>query len=452
MQEVQVTLEEVLRARDARAERQRRMLAEHGLPLISFTMNIPGPIKCNTLIERGFRAGVARIEDALGMRRRRVVAREESVRKTGCEAVWAVDAPSEALKDWMMAIEEADDLGRLFDIDVLDSNGVACRRAVERRCLVCGGPVRSCARSRSHSVEQLFERTQQILREHFADQRAWFIGSCAQRALMYEALVTPKPGLVDRENNGAHADMDIFSFAASSAVLGEWFVHCARTGLLCPDGVRAFERLRVRGAEAEREMYRATDGANTHKGAIFALGILCCAAGMVGEGESAQSIARTAAHLATPAMGELRRLDEQHAVTGGERQFLKWGLSGARGEAAAGFPQVLKYALPALRQSAARGKDANEAGLTALLALISQVKDSNILRRRGAEGLCWAQERTRVLQAAPSHRALRELDAAFTRENISPGGSADLLAAAYFLYFVTGGTFARGGLSTCQQG
>lgn len=451
MEETRVTLEEVLQARDARAARQRRLRAEYGLPLICFTMNIPGPVKYNALIERGFRVGMTRIEDALEMRRRRVVAREEAVRRSGCEAVWVVDAAAAALKEWMTAIEEADALGRLFDIDVLDADGTPLSRAAERRCLICGGPVRSCARSRSHPVEALFERTQQILRDCFADRRAAFIGACAQRALMYEALVTPKPGLVDRENGGAHADMDIFSFAASASALGDWFVYCARTGLACPDGARAFERLRVRGAEAEREMYRATNGANTHKGAIFALGLLCCAAGMVEETAEAQRIARTAARLAAPAMGELRGLDGQRASTGGERQFLECGLPGARGEAAAGFPQVLKYALPALAQSAAQGKDANEAGLAALLALLPRVQDSNILRRRGMAALRWVQGRARALGPEPSRCALRELDSAFVRENISPGGSADLLAAAYFLYFVTGGTFARGGLSTCLR-
>ena len=130
--------------------------------------------------------------------------------------------------------------------------------------------------------------------------------------------------------------------------------------------------------------------------------------------------------------------------TGGEKQYAESGLTGIRGEAAAGFPAVRKCALPALQAALARGESANDAGLYALLALMSRVNDSNILRRRGAESLRGAQLRARdLLKQGFSHDDLRRMNDDFVQENISPGGSADLLAAAWFLHLISeanGGT------------
>ena len=446
MREMEVTVADVLRARDARVQRQQSLLERFGCPLISFTMNIPGPVKRNEIIERGFQVGVERIEDALAMRKVRVLERQVQMEDTGCEAIWAVDAPAGALKDWMRAIEEADELGRLLDIDVLDAHGRKQSRSTARKCFLCGAPAHICARSRSHPLPALFEKSQQILEDFFQQQRAARIAFWAQQALLYEALVTPKPGLVDRDNNGAHRDMDIFSFASSASVLGDWFQYCARTGMNCPDSLQAFDRMRVRALRAEREMRRATGGVNTHKGALFALGILCCAVGSVGETADEKAILEAAAKMAQTALKEMQNLSPEDANTGGERQYLECGLTGARGEAAAGFTHVRKWGLPAMRAAAAAGACANDAGLTALMALMARVKDSNILRRRGAQWLNWAQERAGEVSQRPiSPQALRELDAAFIREEISPGGSADLLAVTFFLYFATGGHFARGG-------
>ncbi len=445
MEENQVTLAEILQAREERVRRQKRILEAHGLPLISFTMNIPGPLKRNELIERAFYLGISRVEDALALRRRQVATREEVLTDAGCEAIWAVDAPADMLKEWMTAIEEADELGRLFDLDVLDAQGRKLNRQTQRCCLICGAPAYICARSRSHPIQMLYERSQQIIRRHFEESRASAIGACAERALLYESLVTPKPGLVDRANNGAHEDMDIFSFASSASALRNWFEFCARTGMEEKSHSAAFDRMRVRAAEAEREMRAFTGGANTHKGALFSLGILCCAVGMVPEGAKVEEILQEAAPLAKPSLHQLRYLTRESDLSGGEEQYLLYGLTGARGEAAEGFPHVRDLALPALKRAAERGKSANEAGLMALAALMPRVQDSNILRRRGKKGLAWMQNCVQELGNRPTIEEFKALDAAFIRENISPGGSADLLAAAFFLYFVTGGTFAQGG-------
>ena len=112
---------------------------------------------------------------------------------------------------------------------------------------------------------------------------AEIIGELAVRALRIEAAVTPKPGLVDRENSGAHDDMDYPLFLASSAALQPCFIACAKAGI---DGYKKNPAqlvpiLRRIGRCGETAMYAATKGVNTHKGAIFSMGILCCALGML---------------------------------------------------------------------------------------------------------------------------------------------------------------------------
>ena len=432
-----VTVADVLSARDARVERQRRMQMAHGGTLISFTMNIAGEIKRDEWIERAFLEGVRRIEAALASDGIAVAARERTLAFTGCEEIWAADAPAEELKARMCVLEEMDALGRLFDIDVIDADGRKLERTKERRCLICGGPVRACARSRAHSARELSARAHEIIFAFLDEQLVTEIGALAHRALICEANVTPKPGLVDRENSGAHRDMDLALFCKSADSLRPWFADCARIGLEKRDAApeQVFARLRKRGIEAETAMFAATGGVNTHKGALFSLGLLCCAAAMEGEGTGVLAILDRAAKLARPALEDLTALHPGDARTGGEVQYLNSGRTGVRGEAAAGFPHARDCGLPALKRALQDGATFNEACLHALLALMACVEDSNILRRRGPEALRSVQSRAKALLMQDFNSDdLRRMNDDFVRENLSPGGSADLLAIAIFLY------------------
>ena len=422
-----VEVVDMLRARDARAERQDRLLKKHAAPLISFTMNIAGEIKLDAWIERAFHEGAKRIEKQLSWHEAPVLESICTIEFTGCEQIWAVRGDARQLKAWMQAIEEADALGRLFDIDVIDADGMRLERSTARRCLICDRPAKVCGRNRSHPAQELYLRAGGIIREHFSGERAKTIALCAQRALLHEALCAPKPGLVDRENRGAHLDMDIFSFAASAAALRDYFEACARSGM---NGA-TLENLRFIGRAAEEDMLRATGGVNTHKGAIFSLGILCCAAAMDGD------IWENAARIAAPALAELEALKTEAAKTGGERQYKLYGLTGVRGEVASGFPSVKNIALPALKQALLDGKSLNDAGLEALLHLMAHVQDSNILRRRGVEAQQWVHAcAKKALADGWTQDDLRRMNDDFVRKNISPGGCADLLAAACFIYFL----------------
>lgn len=425
-----VEVADILRARDERAARQNAFLDCYASSLISFTMNIAGNVKYDSKIHRAFSEGVKRIDRQLERMELVPLDFVQTVAFTGCEGLWAVCADPNQLKARMCAVEEADALGRLFDIDVIDAKGVHLTRSVERRCLICGGSARACARSRAHSSDVIFRRTHEIIDHFFQEKLVRRIGELAQRALLYEAITTPKPGLVDCENSGAHRDMDLFSFAASACALRSYFEECVRIGL---DGAD-FERLQYAGLRAEDEMLAAT-GANTHKGAIFSLGILCCAVGSCAEGAHLEEILAMAAELGKRSLDQMMTAGQ--TKTGGERQFIQYGLTGARGEAASGFKTVREIALPVLEKAMDCGKQINDAGLETLVALMARVQDSNVIRRAGVEGQKWVTEQAQdLMEQGFSRTNLSAMNERFVEKNVSPGGSADLLAAALFLYFV----------------
>ena len=306
-----VTLEEMLQARDERQSLQKELLLTHQKPIISLTMNIAGPCKRTPLVEFAFDEGLRRLGGQLPP----PLACEIRRANTGCEALLVYDAAPEALKETAVAIEESDELGRLFDMDVLAPDGEKLSRPVSRRCLICGGPVQVCARSRAHSLEELSAETLRILRS-FAQKR---LADLAVEALLSEARLTPKPGLVDGRNNGAHRDMDLPLMEVSARSLRPFFLEAARLGMERRD---CMPQLQEAGVAAEKAMFAATHGVNTHKGAIFSLGLLCAASAgaLAGYGE-VFSLAEELAKAARPA---------KTSDTHGSRVRKAFGAGGAR--------------------------------------------------------------------------------------------------------------------------
>jgi triphosphoribosyl-dephospho-CoA synthase len=182
-------------------------------------------------------------------------------------------------------------------------------------------------------------------------------------------------------------------------------------------------------------MLRATGGSNAHRGAIWIVGLLCAAAAM--SPLSAPFV--LCAQAAAIARFDDRFAPAPKALSNGARVVQRFGVAGARGQAADGFPHVLEAGLPALHRSRANGATEDEARLDALLAIIATLDDTCVLHRGGRAALEAAQSGARdVLQAGgaaqPQGRAaLTRLDHRLTELNASPGGAADLLAATLFL-------------------
>ena len=439
-----VTLPEILAAREVRVQRQSALLAQFGRPLVCFTMNIAGPVKCTPQIVRGFRLGCRLLDLQLMRVRAAVLHREACEAATGCEAFYVVDLDPESLKALTMELEDGSDLGRLFDMDVLTPGGCKLERAAERGCLVCGKPGKGCARSRAHSVAALTAaangRLETALRRWDRETAA----ELAVRALLWEACTTPKPGLVDRNNSGSHRDMDQFTFQASAAALWPYFQRCTELGQetagLPP--AETFAALRWPGKEAEMAMLAATGGVNTHKGAIFTMGVVCGALGRLDRmqwRQPEQVLAQCAAMTKGIVARDFAGLTAETAQTAGQKLYLAHGISGVRGQLEAGLPTVLAQGLPVLEAGLAQGKSLEEAGAAALLALIASTEDTNLIARGGLEAQrAAAAEAAELLSRTPypDREALEQLDRAYVEKNLSPGGCADLLAVCYLLHFL----------------
>lgn len=445
-----VTLMEMLEAREARAMRQQQLLEEYKFPVISFCLNIAGPVKNSPVLRRAFREGLERLECALLAARLEIAAREEVDQPTGCEALWVINGDGRAVKELCVELEDRDALGRLFDLDVLDPvSGKWDRTQLgqpPRKCLVCGKEGKGCASRRLHTVEELQAATQAILEDYFGKKDQQALGALAAKALLYEVCTTPKPGLVDRNNNGSHRDMDLFTFLDSTAALLPYFEQAVALGRetreLPPQ--ETFRRLRQAGAAGERAMFRATGGVNTHKGAVFTLGTVCAAAGRLwtAEGFSKDldaTLALCGEMSAQAVQEDFAAIRRSQAHTVGQRLYLEQGLEGIRGELARGLPAVAQIGLPTLRERLNAGDSLEEAGRQVLLALMAQVVDTNLIARGGLAGQQWAMEQARALTEGQtaSREEMEALDQAFMERNLSPGGCADLLAITYFLEFLS---------------
>ncbi len=264
----------------------------------------------------------------------------------------------------------------------------------------------------------------------------------AVQALIAEAELTPKPALVDRRGNGAHDDLTLELLVQSARALGATFERVAAVARGASIDVALRERLGAIGRDGERAMLDVTGGVNTHRGAIWSLGLLI-AAHMNSGSREPHAIARVAARIASlPDVAGVA--PDSHGLQACEQ----FGVHGARGEARAGFPHALKCALPALRAARARGAPESVARVDALLAIVSQLDDTCLLHRGGRPALAAAQTGARaVLSAggigeAAGMDAFVTLDARLLALHASPGGAADLLAAVLFLDSIERGAWA----------
>ena len=455
----EVSLPQILDARERRWRRQQALLRQYPeCALVCFTMNIAGPIKNSPLIRRGFVYGCALLKQQLMRFRKKPVREIIYDEPTGNEGYFLLPLPPLVVKRLTADLEDNDRIGRLFDMDVLDASGTKLDRQAlglaPRACLICGQQAFACARSRAHPVGKLQEKTASLLRDFFRERDLRTIARDACRALLYEVCTTPKPGLVDRNNNGSHKDMDIFTFMDSTAALCPYFHRCGEIGMDYRDQTPAetFEQLRRAGIEAERSMFGVTKGVNTHKGAIFTMGLACAAIGRL-EHEKWSDPAAVLTSCGELAAGiverDLQKAKEKTALESsanaadllsfGEKLCLQYGIRGVRGQAEDGFPAVLNAGLPMLERELAAGADINRAGSVALLAILRACTDTNLIARGGREAQLDVTAIVDALlkeQRAPSAEVIAGLDRLFIEENLSPGGSADLLGLCFLLHFL----------------
>lgn len=441
-----VTLPEVLNFRELKAGIQNELLSrgENGI-VASLGMNIPGPVKSGPSIFRAFQEGMRCLEQLIASQRGNILAKVVLEEKAGYAVIFLLGKiDHRKLKKDAVMLEENHYLGRIFDIDILNSSGEALTRemvgADKRTCLLCSKNAKECGRNRTHSAEELQQKVFEII-------RCWEIGTKACCALLEEVYTTPKPGLVDLYSCGAHKDMNVHTFEKSALALKPYFIRMAQQGysLSCSEEA-LFCEIRKTGMQAEKAMYRATDGINTHKGLIFTLGLYCAAAGrcIKKHGEIREEMLRAIQQkmAAESLKKELEAIKQKEASSHGEKNYQKYGTAGIRGEAIAGYPAVWEYALSALREGIKEKRDYNLVKIQTLFVLMSRLEDSNILSRKNRDTLLEVQTQAgRFLEeggayAKDADRKLMRMDEEYIGKNISAGGCADLLATAIFMEFL----------------
>lgn len=242
----------------------------------------------------------------------------------------------------------------------------------------------------------------------------------------------PKPGLVSHVDNGAHKDMDAPLFHRSADSLKPYYFELARAGA---EGAQ-MDTLRKIGTSAEQAMLAVTGGINTHRGAIFGLGMLVAAAGL----RAIRNTASPLGDIVKTHWGEAILIGPILTQSHGARAMRRYAVGGARMQAAQGFPALYKTGLPALH-SGRQMRQGNEhaARVQACFALIAVLDDTNLLHRGGSAGLLYAQQqahqflKTGGVGAADWERRAVEIHHQFIGHNLSPGGAADLLAMTLFV-------------------
>jgi holo-ACP synthase/triphosphoribosyl-dephospho-CoA synthase len=436
------TLSDVLEAKERRAERQKELLARfEGASLISLSLNIPGSLKLSHEAVVIFEIAVQEIHAVLEREAITLLAFEQVFALSGAEGIFTCQFNANVLKNLTCQIEEAHPLGRLMDIDVLNAEGISLSREAlgypKRRCLLCESEAKACARAQAHTYEALHAHIRCLVQTHAWEES---MGLWCERAMKTEVELTPKPGLVDSANSGAHRDMNIQTFYASIAAIKPFAVRFLQTARAYANETpkETFLRVRTVGIECERSMFKATQNVNTHKGMIFCLALFCAALGRL----KAQEKKLTCKLFQYEIQAMCKNLVEEDLVhqkpqSAGMRFFQETGSSGIRGVAQSGFALVFERSFPFfLDQKTRFGEEV--ALKRTLLFLMSFVDDSTLWSRGGLEGLAFVKsEAEKILHVSFERERfdedLRRFDQTMIQKNLSPGGSADLLALTWLI-------------------
>ncbi|MDR0921296.1 MAG: triphosphoribosyl-dephospho-CoA synthase CitG [Lactobacillales bacterium] len=273
------------------------------------------------------------------------------------------------------------------------------------------------------------------------------IATLATESLLEEVALAPKPGLVDAIDTGAHRDMDISTFTVSAHALEPYFEEYVRLGYQFEGTpTELFEEAREVGKRAEEDMMKATNEVNTHKGANFSFAIILASIGNFLKSSDAPSVlfdaksTQTVFSFTKEMMNDIIKRDLEKSKgssdTYGKKLYDEYGFTGIRGEAMSGFQTLNEFALPILRSTSFFEKEARLLWL--LLHLMSKVEDTNLIRRGGIEG--WQQVKKEaqelIISCASNEQQLKQQLSKYNKKlierNLSPGGSADLLALSIF--------------------
>lgn len=250
----------------------------------------------------------------------------------------------------------------------------------------------------------------------------YIIAHLATQALQAELDTTPKPGLVDKDNNGAHRDMDYALMQRSIDTLHPYFVKLALLG--CADALPSHTAIRDAGIEAEKAMLSATNGVNTHKGALFSMGLAVVAAAHEKDTDSLQTTIKALA----------ASFPDTNGTHGSKAKLLSKGttaIKGALDNAREGYEMLFAEWLPFYIERR-KERDAHTLHKT-LLRIMCDLDDTNVIYRTDLATAEEVKQEARALLDNFAEAALKDMDRHYTARNISPGGAADMLSLTIFI-------------------
>jgi holo-ACP synthase / triphosphoribosyl-dephospho-CoA synthase len=339
------------------------------------------------------------------------------------------------------SFEEGHPLGRFMDVDVTDSvdNPVSSGKA--KLCFFCHQkPAIECRRENAHELNELrafmFSKMEAFFEGERKNEICRQLSIFALRAILYEISLTPKPGLVDKFCNGSHPDMNYRTFLNSSSAISHWFTELAHAGFNFPgkDLSEALPIIRNVGLQMEAAMFKSTHNVNTQRGLIFLMGLSLFASAYLYAGQDKFEIElfrKIIMQICKDITSKELENPKQSGKTHGEEIFGRYGIPGARGEAEKGFPMVFDYGLPELL----KGWELDDEVLQrAFLSIAAHNNDTNIVFRSDLNVLGNFKALSfEALNHYNTENYTRIIDFCRT-ENISPGGTADLLTVSIFIY------------------
>ncbi len=447
-------LDQLLAAKETLFAEKQRLIAHAQKPLISFSLNIPGWPKKNEIIDKFFFQLLDEIKRFCLSNR--IMLDENSAQISDSAVglsfytVFQSDKDVQTIKTITESFEATHSCGRFIDLDIMDAEGNNISSEKEKGCFYCGKyPAIDCMRKDRHSKVTLSEYQTEKMREYLNRElrkaQADKLTELVTYALLEEASLDPKPGLVSPGSNGSHSDMDYHTFLQSIATLTPVF-HSFFTESLVNNQVFSIEELRIWGLKAEQKMFAATSGINTHKGAIFLLLIASRAIINLTKNNEKRSFENIQKEI--DKFTDVIRTDiiTKYEDTHGNRVNEKYAeiKPGIRQQVIDGLPGVFKAGLEELvTENFSTKNDAKTQKQTlikSLLKIITTNQDSNVLHRGNPAILKSLQN-----NAADSLQALEkgDMEAYYdfcqwtNQQNLSPGGSADLLAVSIFIYLCT---------------
>jgi len=443
-----------LEARDQRAF-LKKQIALDGLPSLSLSLNVPGFPKSNPTVKAFFGYCLRDLKFALKANQINLIEGKSLEISDAAGDFYLVPfSPGrltlKEIKQVCESFEQRHPLGRFIDADLNDEKGVSFSSGKSKLCFFClERPAIECRRENAHEPEELrsymFPKMDYYCNQQKEASIIKKLSSLAQQAILFEISLSPKPGLVDKFSNGSHADMNYQTFIDSTAAISPWFAELVREGYSFSDSdlTKALPFIRNIGLRMESAMYEATQNVNTQKGIIFLMGLSLFACGKLFR-QSDQFAVEEFRNIIRGVCKDLvtkELTDTKSVKSHGEDIFHQYGFGGARGEAESGFATVVDFGLPQLA-GVAELKD--EDAMKCFLSIAANNNDTNILYRSNSDVLENFKKLCKKAVADFNDQSYSAVIGFCKKENISPGGSADLLAVTIFVHSVINADGQRG--------